>query len=377
MKEINCIKNIDCGIKESSWERYKKSLLSNEDRIKLYTLWDKYDSTPESSSFDYHNKEQEEIVEWCMSNFRFKRGLLVTLHLPSYFTYGKFSEVSQRLNEKNPDDYFFQIEQVLTRFFRRLERKVYKGGNKRLEKFSVIEGCYNRNKRNHIHTVIEVPEHLSIKEFCRLIHKSHGSLIKSEGYTNYLIRDVVPEIEVVEDKNTISSKNGLWKSRNISWSNTSIVDDNMFIQSKKEVPVINRKSLVRYFELGNIHIQQLDHLSRQKLYFYLTKEVKKDRYTVSFKNTYEKSSKYLDREKRVKQERKNWTPFSKRRDKHIPITLEDFGVKVVGGIHTNNMITVDMGKESHGLNNLVSRKSSSVSRLERINEMVTSLDSPV
>ena len=71
------------------------------------------------------------------------------------------------------------------------------------------------------------------------------------------------------------------------------------------------------------------------------------------------------------------SPLSKRRDKHIPITLEVFGVKVVGGIHTNNMITVDMGKESHGLNNLVSRKSSSVSMLERINEMVTSLDSPV
>ena len=62
MKEINCIKNIDCEIKESSWERYKKSLLSNEDRIKLYTLWDKYDSTPNSTSFDYTTKNKKRLL---------------------------------------------------------------------------------------------------------------------------------------------------------------------------------------------------------------------------------------------------------------------------------------------------------------------------
>ena len=181
MKEINCIKNIDCEIKESSWERYKKSLLSNEDRIKLYTLWDKYDSTPNSTSIKYNTKEQEEWVEWLMEHFQFRRGFLLTLHLPSYLTFGRFSETSQRINQKNPSDYFFQIEQILTRFNRRLESRVFKGGKGRLEKFSVIEGCYNSSKRNHIHMIIECPSWISLEKFEHLIRLSHGSRLH-EGF---------------------------------------------------------------------------------------------------------------------------------------------------------------------------------------------------
>lgn len=302
-----------------------RSQLSDENR-KYYLFLNKVMNeldrvSNRSSNPQYNSKEQEEWVEWCMENFRFKRGLLITIHLPSYLTFGRFSETSQRINQKNPTDYFFQIEQLLTRFYRRLERRVYKGGKQRLEKFSVIEGCYNKFKRNHIHTIVEVPEHMSVRDFCILIHKSQGSWIKSEGYTNWLVDGV----------NFESIK----------------------LQNKNEVPnTLNKRSLKKFFEMGNIDIRKLDTFGRQRLYTYLTKECKGDRYTVSFKNTYERSLRYLEREKRVKQDKREWIQNS-RTPKYPTLTpLERF---------MKDDFTDGERKKESRLNNLVNCKSSPVS----------------
>lgn len=269
-----------------------------------------------SSLSKFNSIEQEKIVEWCLNNFKFRRGFLVTIHLPSYFSFGKISSDkiwkndSNTINRKNPDDYFFQIEQVLLRFFRRLERKVYKSHKQRLEKFSVIEGCYSEGKRNHIHTLIEIPEHLTYEQMEILIQKSHGSFVKSRNFTNYLEQEY----------------------------------------GCKNIPF--RKD----FELGEIHLERLEtYGTKERLFTYLTKEVRKNRYTVSFKNSYEKKFKYFERKKSVKHEKMNRKLFKK----NIP-NLEYF-----------------YKKDNSGLNNLGSCKNSSLSKLKRINEITSKLDSLV
>lgn len=332
------------------FEKYKNNLEKNDERIRFYRyvnrVMNELDNINHSSLPNYKSQIQEELVEWCMKNYRFNRGLLITIHLPSYLTFGRFSEKTEMIIQRNPDDYFFQIEQILTKFFRRLERRVYKSGNRRLEKFSVIEGCYTKSKRNHIHTIVEIPEHLSVREFCFLVHKSHGSLIKSENYTNYLITDIV-EKEEFESENENQFKSQVKKGFNRCESS---------FQSKNEIPNLNKRNLRKVNELGNIDIRKLDSYPRQKLYIYLTKEFKNNRYTVSFKNSYVKSLRCLDREKREKQEKKKFIPFSRVR-KNIPTTVEHFYVE-----------------DEFGLNDLVTRKSSSLSTLTKINEITTRLD---
>ena len=61
-----------------------------------------------------------------------------------------------------------------------------KNDTRRIEKVSVIEGCYNSGKVNHIHSIVEIPEHLSHEEFELMIKKSHGSFYKSQNLTNWL-----------------------------------------------------------------------------------------------------------------------------------------------------------------------------------------------
>ena len=332
--------------KSNSFEIYKNNLEKNDERIRWYlyfnSVMNELDGISNKSSLpNYKNKTHEEIVEWCMNNFRFKRGLLITIHVPSYLTFGRFSKTSERLVQRNPDDYFFQIEQLLTRFYRRLERRVSKGGSYRLEKFSVIEGCYSKTKRNHIHTLVEVPEHLSVKDFSWMIYKSHGSIHKNERITENIL-GINPGYGFL-GKNYLSPKN--------------------------KVPIpSNLNCLKKWFELGRIDIRELDTFGRQKLYTYLTKECKEDRYTVSWKNTYERSLRYLLREKRVKQERKKWIPHSKCQIKIKP-TLEPW-MREKEFNYENDM-------DWKGLNEWVVRKNSSVSRFKKINEMLTNLDLPV
>jgi hypothetical protein len=355
MKEINCIKNIDGGIKGSSWERYKESLMTNEYRIQLYILWDRFDSTGSSSSFRYKTKEQEEWVEWLMEHFKFRRGFLITLHLPSYLTFGRFSETSQRINQKNPSDYFFQIEQILTRFYRRLESRVSKGGKHRLEKFSVIEGCYSKYKRNHIHTLVECPHWMSYEQMEHLIRLSHGSTHLIKG-----VEDYIRELYGIHDLN---------------------------------------KSLKRkMFELGKIHIQRLDTFgTKQRLFTYLTKECRKDTYTVSSKNTYDKrSSRCLGREKSVSYEKRKWIPNSKHRGllsllNHMNLTDKEMrdNIRSIKIDNRDNEPPKPSKRYKRkpkrfdgntlygtGLNDLGNRNSSSLSRIKRINDSLSRVDSP-
>ena len=114
----------------SDWERYKLNLPSNEQRIYFYLkckeIDDLYDPTLRFYKPEFNNLEHKHMVIDCLKKYEFKRGLLVTLHVPSYLTFGRYSEQTQRITERNPEDYFYQIEQILKRFNRRLERRVFK-----------------------------------------------------------------------------------------------------------------------------------------------------------------------------------------------------------------------------------------------------------
>ena len=296
---------------------------SSLDMVEYYKLIHQQQLELEPSSRIYtpnfNNREHREMVEDCMKNYKFKKGMLITLHLPSYLTFGRFSEVTQRIQHKNSDDYFFQIEQILTRFYRRLERKIYKskGGKndiRRLVKFSVIEGCYNKFTRNHIHTLVDIPPHLSYEEFELLVRKSHGSFIRNINLTNHI---------------------------------------------RMERGISDKHSLRKMFELGTIHIQKMeldrDYESHLRLFTYLTKEVKEDRYTVSFKNNFHER-KCVRQEKKINsivdKRDKKWNPFYKQ-----PVRVSDF------------MTSTDW----EGLNDWVSRKRSSVSRLKQLNDISSRL----
>ncbi len=82
--------------KETSWERYKRTLYPNDIRIMFYLKYYEIDNLFDKSTTFYKpkfkNKEQEEIVYDLMKRVSFKRGILITLHLPSYLTYGRFSK---------------------------------------------------------------------------------------------------------------------------------------------------------------------------------------------------------------------------------------------------------------------------------------------
>ena len=275
----------------SSWERYTSNLEPNEDRIRFYLKVIEVDNliNPSLKLYkpEFNNLEHKHQVIDCLKRYEFKRGLLITLHVPSYLTFGRYSETSKLLNERNPEDYFYQIEQILQRFNRRLERRVFKvvKGNqntkfkntkndiRRLEKFSVIEGCYFRGVRNHIHMVIEVPEGLTQDEFIHMIKQSHGSYFHSGNKTSYLREQMGTEL-VNKRGNPEKVKNYKRKWKTLGKKTFT----HKQYKNKQE------------FELGKIHIKPLnffrDYQSRLRLFTYLTKEVEKDRNTVSSRNTH-------------------------------------------------------------------------------------------
>ena len=113
----------------SDWDRYKLNLPTNEERIYYYTkikeIDDLYDPTLRLYKPEFNNLEHKHQVIDCLKKYEFKRGLLLTIHVPSYLTFGRYSEQTKRITERNPEDYFYQIEQILKRFNRRSERKVF------------------------------------------------------------------------------------------------------------------------------------------------------------------------------------------------------------------------------------------------------------
>lgn len=303
--------------RESSWERYKRTLYPNDIRIMFYLKWIEIDNLFDNSSTcykpEFKNKEQQEIVFELMRRCKFKRGILITLHLPSYLTYGRFNKKTGLYSTKNPEDYYFQIEQILTKFHRRLERRVYRGGKKndirKIEKVSVIEGVYNSGKVNHIHSIVEIPEHLSYEEFDLMIKKSHGSFYKSEGLTNWLRNE--------KGKDVI---NQMGNSERVKPYSEPLRN----LHTKKKKYKLKPK-----FELGNLHTRTLDtfrdYESKLRLLTYLTKEVKKDTYTVSWKNSHFRKSMNLQEGKRVKQNQSRKGYFRSRyKNDESPTSLETF-----------------------------------------------------
>ena len=99
---------------------------------------------------------------------------------------------------------------------------------------SVIEGVHTESKKNHIHLVVETPQHLSKEQFELLIRQSQGGIIVNEWIT-----------KLTKKKNLIEEMS-------------------------------NDLSMRKDVQLGKIHIKSLDDSdrSRRRLYTCLTKEVK-------------------------------------------------------------------------------------------------------
>jgi len=243
-----------------------------------------------------------------MENHSFKRGFFVTIHVPSYLTNGHLTERGS-LVVKDPTDYFDQISPIVKKFYRRLERKCFKkhtvkNGIKRLEKLTVIEGCYNRNKQNHIHLCVEIPQHLTEEQMEIFIRESHGSLLKSYKLEKH--------IRIIERGLTDTVK-----------PTTKLTTDT---QLRWEHPILGSSCLRGNFEMGSIFIVPIEQYgTKQRLYTYITKEVKEGRNTVDWKNTYHKYewSKSLQI-KKEKHSRKRWVHGSRKERRWLNTPIDHF-----------------------------------------------------
>ena len=261
----------------TSWERYKSNY-DYKQNLELLLYYSKVLQTIDNQPTKKFRttKYQDTHVEFFLEKFKFRRGFFLTIHVPSYLTNGHKTKRGT-IVVKNPIDYFEQISQIVKKFHRRLERKCFtksemKNGSKRLEKLTVIEGCYNPSKTNHIHILVETPQHLSMEEMETLIRKSHGSKLKSSGIEQF-----------------VRNERG--------------------IDEKNHKGYLNLKG---NFEMGELYLVPIEQYgSKQRLYTYLTKEVKENTNTVDWKNTYEKSLRYLT-VKKEKHSRKRWEPNSRK-----------------------------------------------------------------
>tara|TARA_B100000767_G_scaffold261409_1_gene272996 strand:- start:605 stop:1609 length:1005 start_codon:yes stop_codon:yes gene_type:complete len=265
----------------SSWDRFKLRWDSES-----YFEWIKYSIRVLNELHGIEHKQFKPISEYrqvhiddLVERFSFKRGFFITIHVPSYLTNGHTTERGS-IVFKDSQSYFDQISLVIKSFRRRLERKVYKvphskkGKNikHRLGMVSVIEGVHTESKKNHIHLVVETPQHLSMEQFELFIRQSHGGIIVNEKIT-----------KCIKKKNFIEEMS-------------------------------NNLSMRKDFRLGKIHIEKLDdERSRRILYTYLTKEVKEGRDTVDWKNSYHKYewSKSLTI-KQEKNKRRTWIHGSRK-----------------------------------------------------------------
>ena len=246
------------------WDRFQLDRYSYREWIKYSLLNEVHDKEHKKYPHERHGIEhktypppsrlRQSVIDELVERFSFKRGFLLTLHFPSYLNHGHTTKKGSMV-VKDSETYFEQISYVTKKFRRRLERKVYKvphskkGKNTKhkLGMVSVIEGVHSGyGKKNHLHMVVETPQHLSMEQFELFIRQSHGGTIVNDKIT-----------KCIKKKNF---NEGM--SKNLSM----------------------RKD----FKLGKIHFRELDNKCRRRLYTYLTKEVKEGRYTVDWKNSYHK-----------------------------------------------------------------------------------------
>jgi hypothetical protein len=251
------------------------------------------------------------ITSWerYKSNYDYKQNLEFLLY---------YSKVLQTIDNQSTKKFRTtkyqdtHVEFFLEKFkFRRgFTKQEMKNGSKRLEKLTVIEGCYNPSKTNHIHILVETPQHLSMDKMETLIRKSHGSKLKSSGIEQF-----------------VRNERG--------------------IDEKNHKGYLNLKG---NFEMGELYIVPIEQYgSKQRLYTYLTKVVKENTNTVDWKNTYEKSSKYLTVSKE-KHSRKRWIPNSRKvihtGTSHIPLEYFMVEEKLSIGKDTSLLSRFEIPKHS-------------------------------
>jgi len=228
---------------------------------------------------------QQSHIDYFLDQHRFIRGFLVTMHLPNYLS-GSYQSSDSKTGKEvglDPTGAFNLIKPLIKRFRRRLEKRVFpmkrskrkRNMTKRLECLTVIEGCYSTVNRNHIHIVVETPEHLSMDEMEFMIRKSHGSIIDNPNKTQF-IRDIRFFESQGWNKRTDNQHQSFWRP-----------EEKDITKDKKESRSPN-SSLRKDVKLGSIHITPLMKGSKERLYTYLTKEVTENRNTVDWENSYQK-----------------------------------------------------------------------------------------
>ena len=158
-------------------------------------------------------KVQRDVLKWITNHFDFNRSYVVTLHLNDQLSYKKVIR----------DLVFNDISKITTRLFRRLENRVFsKNSNKRLEKFTVIEGLKRRDQRNHIHFIVSTTQHMSREMMLVEIVRSFE---RTKYLTDVHIKMIDHNVSNLVDYLTKELKMMTFNDDTIDWKNTYMKDE--------------------------------------------------------------------------------------------------------------------------------------------------------
>ena len=95
------------------------------------------------------NELQECWRDWLNNDYMFNRGQHWVLHFDNNLSYQEET---------------YNIERLMKKFLRRLDRRCYKKQRNRIERINVIEGIGSQ-KRNHCHLLLNQSSHLDQEQF--------------------------------------------------------------------------------------------------------------------------------------------------------------------------------------------------------------------
>lgn len=113
---------------------------------------------------------RKQLEHWIVKNITFKRGLLVTTNVWKNLQDNKDDKTIQTIQRRHKD------------FIRHLEKRIFNTPTKRIQNLSIVH-TESKNKRNHIHTILQIPIHLKTKCFKRDVEKA---MFKTKGLSNDL-----------------------------------------------------------------------------------------------------------------------------------------------------------------------------------------------
>jgi hypothetical protein len=113
---------------------------------------------------------RKQIEHWIVTNTTFKRGLFVTTNVWENLADGKDDRTIQTIQRRHKD------------FIRHLEKRIFNKHTQRIQNICFVH-TQSKNKRNHIHTILQIPTHLKTKCFKKDVEKA---MFKTKGLSNEL-----------------------------------------------------------------------------------------------------------------------------------------------------------------------------------------------